>query len=131
LSATYTIPRNYQNFSDALEGLFNLLQGKLVSFQASELQSERGSVCQADHYHNRNHSLLILRACSVRRKWCPGYKAKPNDRSDNQTDISTSSPDAIEELINSEKLHRAQAVDGSALICLNPMLNRARKTSAT
>ena len=67
--------------------------------------------------------LFILRGGNSSRAWCPLCGA--------QTDmvalesigvISNLEQKALEEWLNSAKLHRSQAADGSALICLNSLL---------
>jgi hypothetical protein len=78
------------------------------------------------------NSLLILRACSVRRKWCPRCGAEAEMIAPAITPTSPDQvQDAIEKLLNPEELHRAQAEDGSTLVCLNSMLNRMQKTRTT
>jgi hypothetical protein len=74
-------------------------------------------------------SLLILRGQSSRRSWCP----KCADEGDmialeNAGVISDLDRRALEEWLNSGDLHRLQAADGSALICLNSLLARVQKT---
>jgi hypothetical protein len=74
-------------------------------------------------------SLLILRGRSSRRAWCPRCAAEEEMITlENVGVISNLEQPALEEWLNSEELHRSQAADGSALICLNSLLARVQKT---
>ena len=74
-------------------------------------------------------SLLILGVRTGRRAWCPqcGVEAEMIAPA-----ITSVSPDndqrLVEKWLNSEHPHRVQAMDGSALICLNSLLALVRKT---
>jgi len=72
-------------------------------------------------------SLLILRGRNSTRAWCPRCAAEGEMIALENTDvISNLAKAALEEWLNSEELHRVQATDGSALICLNSLLARVQ-----
>ena len=72
-------------------------------------------------------SLLILRGRNTTRAWCPRCAAEGEMIALENTDvISNLAKAALEEWLNSEELHRVQATDGSALICLNSLLARVQ-----
>ena len=74
-------------------------------------------------------SLLILRGRNSTRAWCPRCAAEGEMIAlENTGVISNLEKAALEEWLNSEELHRVQATDGSALICLNSLLARVQKT---
>lgn len=74
-------------------------------------------------------SLLILRGQGSQRTWCSTCAAKVESIAVEQTRvISNVDPSALEEWINSKEIHRLEATDGSALICLNSLLARVQKT---
>lgn len=74
-------------------------------------------------------SLLILRGRTSRRAWCPLCAAEGEMIAlENAGVISNLEPPALEEWLNSGELHRSQAGDGSALICLNSLLARVQNT---
>jgi hypothetical protein len=76
-------------------------------------------------------SLLILRGRNSRRTWCPQCQS---DREmialESLGVISNLDEPALEEWLNSGQLHRVEAADGSALICLNSLLARVQNTKA-
>ena len=70
-------------------------------------------------------SLLVLRGRTSTRAWCPRCAAEVEMIAMKDTAvISNLDQPALEEWLNSEDLHRAQAEDGSALTCLNSLLAR-------
>jgi len=74
-------------------------------------------------------SLLILRGRNSTRAWCPLCAAEAEMIALKDAGlISNLERPALEEWLNSAELHRSQAADGSALICLNSLLARVRKT---
>jgi hypothetical protein len=73
-------------------------------------------------------SLLILRSRTSRRAWCPLCAAEGEMIAlENVGVISNLERPAVEEWLNSEKLHRSQAADDSVLVCLNSLLARVQK----
>ena len=75
------------------------------------------------------HSLLIVRSQSSARAWCPRCQANAEMIAfDNVGVISNLDRPAVEKWLNSGELHRSQAADGSALVCLNSLLARVQNT---
>ena len=78
------------------------------------------------------HSLLILRSRNSRRAWCPICAVEGEMIAlEDAGVISNLDQPALEEWLNSQELHRSQAADGSALICLNSLLARVRNTKTS
>jgi hypothetical protein len=76
-------------------------------------------------------SLLIVRGQNSRRAWCPMCAAEAEMIAlENAGVISNLEPTALEEWLNSGQMHRSQATDGTALICLNSLLARVQNTKA-
>jgi len=74
-------------------------------------------------------SLLILRGRNSRRGWCPLCAAEGEMIAlENAGVISNLERRALEEWLNSGELHRSQAADGSAVVCLNSVLARVQNT---
>jgi len=74
-------------------------------------------------------SLLILRGRSSAHAWCPQCQADAEIIAlDNVGVISNLDRSAVEKWLNSEELHRSQAADGSAVVCLNSLLARVQNT---
>jgi hypothetical protein len=74
-------------------------------------------------------SLLILRSRNSRRAWCPLCAAGGEMIAlENVGVISNLEQTALEEWLNSAKIHRSQATDGSVLVCLNSLLARVQNT---
>jgi hypothetical protein len=74
-------------------------------------------------------SLLILQSRNSRRGWCPLCAAEGEMIAiENVGVVSNLEQPAPEEWLNSGKLHRSQAVDGSVLLCLNSLLARVQNT---
>jgi hypothetical protein len=74
-------------------------------------------------------SLLILRGRSSTRAWCPQCGADVEMIAlENVGVVSNLDRPALEAWLSSEKLHRSQANDGSALVCLNSLLARVQNT---
>jgi len=74
-------------------------------------------------------SLLIVRGRNSRRAWCPRCAAESELIAVEETGVfSNLERTALEEWLNSEELHRLEAPDGSALICLNSLLARVQNT---
>jgi hypothetical protein len=78
------------------------------------------------------NSLLIVRARTARRVWCPECGAVAEMVASAMTAVP---PDlrhrAVEKWLNSMNLHKAQAPDGETLICLNSLLAQVQKTKTT
>jgi hypothetical protein len=74
-------------------------------------------------------SLLILRSRNSRRAWCPLCAAEGEMIAlESVGVVSNLERPALEEWLNSGKLHRSQATDGSVLVCLNSLLARVQNT---
>jgi len=74
-------------------------------------------------------SLLILRGRNSRRAWCPRCAAEEEMIALEDAGISSNLElPALEEWLDSGELHRSQAANGSALICLNSLLARVRNS---
>jgi hypothetical protein len=75
------------------------------------------------------NSLLIVRARTMRRAWCPECGAVAEMAASAMTAVP---PDpsqlAVEKWLNSMHLHRVQAADGETVICLNSLLALVQKT---
>lgn len=68
-------------------------------------------------------SLLILRGRSSARAWCPLCRAEAEMIDIEKAGvISNLDRPALEEWLNSAKLHRSQTSEGSVLLCLNSLL---------
>ena len=77
-------------------------------------------------------SLLFLRGHNSTRARCPLCNAESDIVAlENLQVISNLDRPALEQWINSGKLHRLQAEDGSALICLNSLLSCVRNTQTS
>ena len=75
-------------------------------------------------------SLLILRSRSSRVAYCPECRANVEMIALKDAGvISSLNRAALEQWLDSGALHRAEATDGSSLICLNSLLARVRNTS--
>ena len=74
-------------------------------------------------------SLLILRSRSSRAVWCPvcGIEAEMIALGDTSV-MSKFDQTAFQQWLNSGNLHRAEAPDGSSLICLNSLLARMQNS---
>jgi len=76
-------------------------------------------------------SLMVLHGHSSKRSWCPQCAALQEMIAlDDMGVISNLDRTEVEDWLNSGKLHRLQAPDGSALICLNSLLARVQSTKA-
>ena len=76
-------------------------------------------------------SLLILRGRNSSRAWCAQCGAEAEMIAlENVGVISNLERAAVEEWLNAGELHRSNAANGSALICLNSLLARVRNTKA-
>ena len=74
-------------------------------------------------------SLLILRGRSSRHARCPICAVEGEMIAlEDAGLISNLDRPALEEWLNSGELHRSQAADGSAVICLNSLLARVPNT---
>jgi hypothetical protein len=74
-------------------------------------------------------SLLILRGRNSRRGWCPLCATEGEMITlEDAGVISNLERRALEEWLNSGELHRSQAADGSAVVCLNSVLARVQNT---
>ena len=77
-------------------------------------------------------SLLILRCQSTMCAWCSRCAAEVDTIAMEDTGvISDLGQPALEEWLNSEKLHRLQAADGSELTCLSSLLACVQKTKTS
>ena len=74
-------------------------------------------------------SLLILRGGTSARAWCSLCQADAEMIAlDSVGVISNLDRPAVEKWLNSGELHRSQAADGSALVCMNSLLARVQNT---
>jgi hypothetical protein len=77
-------------------------------------------------------SVLLLRGPGSTRALCPHCGAESEMLAlENLQVISNLDRPTVEEWINSSELHRLQAEDGSALICLNSLLARLQNTKTS
>jgi hypothetical protein len=115
-----------------LQGLLKHLSGKLRLFH-TRLASESGAfMAKQTKITIETDSLLILRGRNSIHAWCPLCAAEGEMIALGHVGvISNLDRSAVEEWLNSQELHRSQAADGSALICLNSLLARVRNTEST
>jgi hypothetical protein len=74
-------------------------------------------------------SLLIVRGQNAKRAWCPLCATDAEMIAlENAGVVSNLDRPALEEWLNSGELHRSQAADGTALICLNSLVARMQNT---
>ncbi len=74
-------------------------------------------------------SLLIVRGQNSKRAWCPLCAADAEMIAlENAGVVSNLDRPALGEWLNSGELHRSQAADGTALICLNSLVARMQNT---
>lgn len=91
-----------------------------------------GSVAKQTKITIETDSLLILRGRNSRRTWCPKCEAEREMIAlENLGVISNLDRRALEEWLNSGKLHRVETADGSEMICLNSLLARVQNTKAS
>ena len=77
-------------------------------------------------------SLVVLHGRSSTRSWCQQCAAlREMVALENMGVISNLDRTEVEEWLNSGKLHRLQAPDGSSLICLNSLLARVQDTKVS
>jgi hypothetical protein len=129
LSGVYIAARNYQKFSDDLSGHFSRLSANFGLLQDSRELERRLSMAKQTTIRIETDSLLILRSRSSTRAWCPLCAAEVETIVLEDTRvISNLEQPALEQWLNAGELHRSQAADGSALICLNSLLARVQNT---
>jgi len=73
-------------------------------------------------------SLLVLCSRSSRRAWCPVCGVEAEVIVVERGLLSSQEAPAFDQLLNSGEVHRADAPDGSILICLSSLLNRVQNT---
>jgi hypothetical protein len=77
-----------------------------------------------------SETLLMVRARSLPRGWCPRCAAESEMIAPALEAISPNQDqNAIDKWLNSENLHRTEAADGSLQICLNSLLAHSQKTT--
>lgn len=77
------------------------------------------------------HSLLILHSRDSRRAWCRLCAAEAEMIAlENLGAVSNLDRPALQAWLDSADLHRAEAADGTDLICLNSLLARVGKTKS-
>lgn len=80
------------------------------------------------HITIETDSLLIVRGRNSKRAWCSQCAAESEMIDLKETGIvSNLDKLALEEWLNSGELHRSQATDGSAVICLNSLLQHVQQ----
>jgi hypothetical protein len=127
---TYSAARNYQKFSDRLEGLFRGSSGNLFSFPTLGPPEQGGFMAKQTRITIETDSLLIVRGRSSVRTWCSRCAAEVEMIAlENMGVISNLERPELEEWLSSGELHRLQAADGSALTCLNSLLARVQKAT--
>jgi hypothetical protein len=107
--------------------LLNTFPAILLSFQALR---KGGFMAKRTKITIETDSLLILRGRSSLRAWCDRCAAEVEMVALEATAvISNLERPELEEWLSSGELHRLQAANGSALICLNSLLARVQKTT--
>jgi hypothetical protein len=77
-------------------------------------------------------SLLILRGRNSNRAWCAQCSAEAEMIAlENVGVLSNLDCAAVEEWLNSGELHRSKSANGSALICLNSLIQLTQKPKTT
>jgi hypothetical protein len=71
-------------------------------------------------------SLLVFRSRSSMRAWCPACRAEADVILVEPAGFSSQEATAFGQWLKSEEVHRAEAPDGSLLICLGSLLNRVQ-----
>jgi hypothetical protein len=75
-------------------------------------------------------SLLVLRDRKLLRAWCPQCGAEAEMIPLNDVGVvSNLAPMEVQAWMESPYLHHTKTADGGALICLNSMLKRVRRTT--
>ena len=75
-------------------------------------------------------SLLVLRGRKSLWAWCPQCGAQAEMIPLNDVGVVSNLPPVeVQTWMESPDLHHTQAADGTALICLNSMLKRVRRTT--
>lgn len=75
-------------------------------------------------------SLLVLRGRKSLRAWCPQCGTEAEMIPLNEVGVvSNLSPSEVQAWMESPDLHHTTTADGIALICLNSMLKRVRRTT--
>jgi hypothetical protein len=74
-------------------------------------------------------SLLVLRGRKSLRAWCPQCGSEAEMIPLNDVGVVSNLPqEEVQEWMESPDLHHTKTAGGAALICLNSMLKRVRKT---
>lgn len=74
-------------------------------------------------------SLLVIRGRKSLRAWCTQCRAETEMIPLNDAGVVSNLPAAeVQAWMESPDLHRTKTADGTALICLNSMLHRVRRT---
>jgi hypothetical protein len=132
LSATYGAISKFQNISGAVSGLFNLLTANLSSFHQRIAPGEQKPMAKRTTITLETTSLLVFRVRTERRAWCPECGAEVEMVVSPITGVA---PDPgqhdVEKWLSCMGLHRTQAADGAALICLNSLLAQLQNTKTT
>jgi hypothetical protein len=93
-----------------LQGLLHRLSGKLRSFQHAAGFRKQALMAKQTKITIETDSLLILRSRNSRRAWCPLCASEGEMIAlENVGVISNLERTALEEWLNSGKLHRSQA----------------------
>ena len=141
ISAPQAHPCNLNHFSDLLgcEKLsedfkasgrtFHPVRRQPQLIPYSVLPGKQGLLPKQTKITIETDSLLILNGQSSQRLWCSACAAEVESIALERTGvISNLDQSALEEWLNSEDLHRLEAADGSAPICLSSLLARVQKT---
>jgi hypothetical protein len=116
-----------RNFQTARKDFSPLFPAILLSFWALR---KGGFMAKQTKITIETDSLLILRGRSSLRAWCDRCAAEVEMVAlENTGVISNLEQPELEQWLSSGELHRLQAADGSALICLNSLLARVQKTT--
>lgn len=74
-------------------------------------------------------SLLVIRGRKSLRAWCPQCGAEVEMIPVNDVGVVSNLPSAeVQAWMESSDLHHTKTADGTALLCLNSMLKRVRRT---
>ena len=129
---TYPASRSFRTFQVGFQDISTWSPPACIRFSNSLASEGKKSMAKRTTITIETNSLLIVRARTVRRAWCPECGAVAEMVTSAMTAVPPDpSQHSVEKWLNSMNLHRAQAADGGTLICLNSLLAQVQKTKTT
>ncbi len=102
----------------------------MLSRQRFSGRAKAGAMAKHTRITIKTDSLLVLRGRKSLRAWCPQCGAEAEMISlDDVGVVSNLPPAEVQAWIESADLHHTKTPEGTALICLNSMLKRVRRTT--